>query len=269
MKTKEQLIEYYLKKPVEIGESVYIKGLGSQSKESWFNTTKVVAIGEDDSIYYKTYGYREPQLAKKGDWKKDTNDIGANPFPAERETVRNINFTLESVIHKLQREREYEIKGIKIESCNWNPYIYRDGKKEYYQRPFVWSIQDKQNLIESIYNGIDCGKILIRQRGWKELEGMAEKGETELAWNDIVDGKQRMNAILEFMDNKYPDQKANYYRDLSYIAQNRLTNHQLFSYSEMDENTKDEDVITQFLKLNFTGVPQSAEHINFVKSLLK
>ncbi len=70
------------------------------------------------------------------------------------------------------------------------------------------------------------------------------------------------------MNDEFMDVNSNYYSDLSSIAQNKLTDHQLLSYAEMGENTKDKDVINQFLRLNFTGVPQSIEHINFVKSLL-
>jgi hypothetical protein len=36
----------------------------------------------------------------------------------------------------------------------------------------------------------------------------------------------------------------------------------------MREDSLDKDVIYQFLKLNFAGVPQSKEHIGFVKNIL-
>ncbi len=154
-------------------------------------------------------------------------------------------------------------------NCNWNPYIYgKDCSKYYYQRPFVWSVEDNQLLIESIYQGIDCGKILVRKHSWKSIEKKANNGETELSFKDIVDGKQRLNAVKGFLLNEYPDLRGNYFNDLSFVAQNKITNNQLFSYSEMGEDVNDETVLKQFLKLNFAGVPQSKEHIEFVKSLL-
>lgn len=96
---------------------------------------------------------------------------------------------------------------------------------------------------------------------------MQAKGETELSFNDIVDGKQRLNAARNFILGKYPDANGNYFADLSSYSQYKFTEHQLFTYAEMPEGTKDEDVLHQFLKLNFAGVPQSKEHIEFVKSL--
>ena len=130
-----------------------------------------------------------------------------------------------------------------------------------------WSLEDKQLLIESIYSNVDCGKILIRNGSWKELEKLEEGGH-ELAWKDITDGKQRLNTVKEFLDNKFPDIHGNYFEDLSDQAQRKLTNHQLFSYSELPENTPDNEVLRQFLRLNFSGVPQSKEHLEYVKSLL-
>ncbi len=100
-----------------------------------------------------------------------------------------------------------------------------------------------------------------------ELRRMKEQGH-ELAWLDVVDGKQRINAIIDFINNKFPDSYGNYYQDFSKSAQHKFTNHQLFSYSELPENIEDEYVLKQFLRLNFSGVPQSKEHLDYVKSLL-
>ena len=69
------------------------------------------------------------------------------------------------------------------------------------------------------------------------------------------------------MLDEFPDMHGNFYSDLSFMSQHKFTSHQLLSYAEMPEDSNDEDVIRQFLKLNFAGVPQSKEHIEFVKSL--
>jgi hypothetical protein len=261
--TKQEQIEQYLKEPLKIGETIYVQGLGSQDKKSWSGTTKVVDI--IDGIPY----IEEHRTKKKVEvpWKKWVGDVGANPFPDTWDRIDSISFTLESVIFQLFKEYRYDIKGTSIHASNDNPFVFINGEKKYYQRPLVWSLKDKQLLIESIYNNVDCGKILVRKRGWKELEELQKDGH-ELAWKDIVDGRQRINAIKDFLDDKFPDMHGNYYNDLSDRAQRRLTNHHLFSYSELPENTKDEDVLKQFLRLNFSGVVQSQEHLEYVKSLL-
>ncbi len=200
--------------------------------------------------------------------------LGSNPFDEKSDHVRPVAFILSSIIHSLDifgdesRSDKYSINGINVNRCNWNPFVYnKKGEKEYYQRPFVWSLQDKQLLIESIYQGVDCGRVLVRKRGYEELTKMQANGETELASSDIVDGKQRLEAIRGFVMLEYADANGDYYNDLSFRSQHNFMGHQLFSYAEMAENTPDEDVVHQFLKLNFCGVPQSKEHIEFIKSL--
>ena len=49
----------------------------------------------------------------------------------------------------------------------------------------------------------------------------------------------------------------------------RLKFCELFAYAEMDEDATDDMVLSQFLKLNFAGVPQSKEHIEYVKEISK
>lgn len=282
-KLRDELIEQFNNSEITVGENVVIpEKLISDYVRKKTNTVtvEVKKVNKKTLIVEHTYGGTHSpvntyKINKTDVVARNIRSIGANPIDKKHDTTRSVNFGLDSILFNLdvlgdKREgREiYKIKNIGIMDLNWNPFIYnKDGNKEYYQRDFCWSLEDKQLLIESIYRRIDCGKILIRKRSWKELELMAAKGETELSFNDLVDGKQRLNALREFIFGYFPDKYGNYYGDLSLEAQHEFVNHQLFSYSEMPENSKDEDVIFQFLKLNFTGVPQSKEHIDFVKDI--
>ena len=259
MKTKQQLIQEYLEEPLKIGEHIKIKGHGSRDKNRW-GITKVVDI--IDGIPY--IGDRQPVTEE---WKKWTGGVGADPFDKSFEKIQNINFQLESILFQMFKDDKYDIEGTPISASNSNPFVFVNGEKKYYQRPLCWSLKDKQLLLESIYNSVDCGKIVVRNRGWEELGKLQKEGH-ELAWKDVVDGKQKLHAIKSFMDGEYPDLHGNYFEDLSDQAQRRLTNNQLISYSELPEKTTDEEVLKQFLRLNFAGVPQSQEHLDYIKSLL-
>lgn len=273
---KQTLIDQLKNEPFIIGEEIYVDEttLNEFSKSNQKKRCNVVDVKENTLIVNSTESvYSQHKEVSIKNCHKDTLLVGANPFDKKRDSVRMVAFQLESIIHTLNLMDErgverYDMDGVEVGECNWNPFVYnKKGEKEYYQRPFVWSLEDKKLLVESIYQGIDCGKVLVRLRGWDELKNMQSKGETELFFKDIVDGKQRLNAIKEFLEDKYTDLHGNYYSDLSYYCQHKFLNHQLFSYAEIPENSKDEDVIIQFLKLNFCGVPQSKEHIEFVKSL--
>lgn len=262
---KTEQVEKVKQEPFEIGESVFYNGDYVTIKE---------INGDEITIEYDTGRRIKTIQVSTSEIKKDILSIGKDPFVSNYSKVRFVAFSFESILFQLNvlgdkdRNREFEIKGIPVQECNWNPYIYdKDGNKQYYQRDFVWSLKDKQNLVESIYNDVDCGKIIVRKRGWNELERLAENGATELAFRDIVDGKQRLKAIGDFIENKYKDLHGNYFGDLSFRAQNQFLENQLLSYGELPEDSKDEDVLRQFLKLNVSGVPQSEEHLAYVRSL--
>lgn len=274
---KDALLKEKENSPIVEGESLYVfeKAITPYKKDSVKEILCVVKSVDGDTLTVCEKNYSEPIKIKKSDVSsRYTINIGANPFADQTHDVRPVAFALESVIHLLnldnesEKENKYEIEGIRVKCANWNPYVFVNGEKKYYQREFVWSLRDKQNLIESIYQNIDCGKILVRHRGWDELKQLAKSGETELFWNDIVDGKQRMDAVRGFINDEFPDLSGNYYSDLSFRSQNLFIRHQLFSFCELGENTSDEVILKQFLKLNFAGVPQSTEHIEYVKSLL-
>lgn len=267
---KQEKIQKHLSEPLKEGDLVYVKGLGSQDKNAYNNIAKVFRILETIDgkklVEYGRYDKPEGQIEIEST-KKYTKDIGINPIK-DASRIQSVSFSLYSIIHSIFREEKYDIKGVSVKNSNFNPFIYeKDGKKQHYQRDFVWSEDDKKNLVDSIYNRIDCGKILIRKRGWKELERLVDMGETEIAWIDIVDGKQRLGAVIDFTKNKFADHEGNYYSELSDTAQRKFMDHQLFSYSELPEESTDAAVREQFLRLNFMGVPQSKEHIEFVKSI--
>lgn len=281
---KQKLISAKIESELVVGESISVYERAISTFKTDSDKTKTCTIESLDNgkiiVFEGSKRDKRPQTAVYEITKDDIHqrslwDIGADPFEANTGDIRPINYSFDSILftldvlgNKRDEKDRYDIEGIQVMEANWNPFIYKDGKKMYYQRQFVWEVSDKQLLIESIYQNIDCGKILVRNRGWEELRAMQKNGETELSWRDIVDGKQRLNAVKCFMQDEFTDLQGNYYSDLSFFAQHKLENHQLFSYAEMPENTKDADVIKQFLKLNHAGVPQSLQHIEFVKSLL-
>lgn len=275
-------------KELVVGESIVVpynvfnKQYPRKEKEDTTISCKILAIDGDkitvtdseitvtDSDPYKTYA----TINKEDIIRKESYKIGANPFAPENR-VRNINYDLANVISSLNILGEKKTSsdkfvqdGIQVEELNWNPFVYgKNNEPLYYQRPFVWTTEQNQILIESIYLGIECGRILIRLRSFKEIAVMTKRGLTEIAFRDIVDGKQRLNALRGFIQGEYSDLHGNYYGDLSRQAQQKFTTHQLFAYCELDENTPDEKVLEQFLRLNFAGVPQSPEHIEYVRGL--
>lgn len=218
----------------------------------------------------------------------DVGHCGANPF---RKDPPRINFYNQSVWQLMfncgydrggedptkpqyksitgRHPNDAPYKGMTTGGVNFDPYVIdADGNRQYYQRGLVWSTEQKQLLIESIYNGIEIGKFVLRRKSWEDM--IVQMKETTHGFDfDCVDGKQRLNAIIDFYTNKFPDLHGNYYRDLSGKAQRRFLDYRNLALGTLEENSTDADAIDVFLTLNFTGVPMSAEHIEHVKSISK
>lgn len=71
--------------------------------------------------------------------------------------------------------------------------LYRENMLEVnrkYQRKLVWTIAEKESLIDSILNGYPIPLILLAE----------EKGDSKF---EILDGMQRLNAIFSFIENSF------------------------------------------------------------------
>ena len=109
--------------------------------------------------------------------------------------------------------------------------------------------------------------VVLRKRSWEWVTKQIDMGNKEVSFWDVVDGKQRLNALSRFVCDKFKDLHGNYFSDLSDWAKNEFLDSMVVSYGELGEGSSDEDVIATFLGVNFTGVPMTQEHIDYVKSI--
>lgn len=90
------------------------------------------------------------------------------------------------VVDRNKYTKQYSLSGIQL----WNNKKVLIIPKV--QRELVWTLSQKQLLIDSLLKDYDIPKLYFRKTG---------DGETKY---EIIDGQQRINAIIEFLDNKYP-----------------------------------------------------------------
>jgi len=129
-----------------------------------------------------------------------------------------------------------------------------------YQRGHVWELEDKQKLIESMFNNIDIGKVVLIHRDY---------GDEKLY--EMLDGKQRLTAFIEFKERRF-SYKGKFWDDLSWKDQARLENY-LVAVGEIrsrgSKALSKAQKYKAFLKLNTAGKPQEKCHIDYVEKLLK
>lgn len=276
---KDKLLKEALERGFRVGDKVCVK-LGLINKYTNNVEKKVVVdiirIVNDDTVIVKDECGNEHKLATD-DIRIDINKIGANPFVEKswREDIKLSLMPIGSIMSYINVNMYSPsetivptiINGVEVKEINFNPYVIINDKKIYYQRPFCWSLEDKQKLIESIYEDNNCGNIVLRERSWKTLEDLTSNGENELAFWDVVDGKQRLDALISFINDGFKDFHDNFYSDLSEYAQRKFRNSSAFGFVKLDENVTDEDTIKIFLHVNCSGKQMPEEHLNKIKNL--
>ena len=170
--------------------------------------------------------------------------------------LRNTGFSLRDCQFHHDKDKD----GKEVLECDFDPwFLDKDGNKTYFQRGLVWNDDDKRSLIDSIYHGINIGAFVIGRRSY-------EAGVRHGSFHDIIDGKQRLNAIIEFGQGKFADSYGNYWNDLDDLAQRTFWNYNKQTLAIV-EDPSPELIKRIFLTVNYTGKPMSKEHIEFVKSI--
>ncbi|MBI8085262.1 DUF262 domain-containing protein [Pseudomonas aeruginosa] len=90
--------------------------------------------------------------------------------------------------------QDLTVKGDAIERIYGNFINHRYIVNRRYQRKLVWTLEEKQRFIDSIISCFPVPIILLAEQ------------KTGLAHGDfeIIDGMQRLNAIMSFIENEYP-----------------------------------------------------------------
>ncbi|MEN5309726.1 DUF262 domain-containing protein [Chryseobacterium cucumeris] len=140
---------------------------------------------------------------------------------------KNINIARDT-LSAFQLYRKYNNNIIKLD-----PEFQREG---------VWNLKQKSELIESIIIGIPLPILYIKEN--KEGDWI------------LIDGRQRLSTIFDFMDNKFA---------LSNLS--ILKEYNGFKFSEEKESKNDdENVHKDFLKSNIRG---KIEDVNLVLHIIK
>ena len=93
-----------------------------------------------------------------------------------------------------------------------------------YQRKLVWTLIEKQKLIESILKKYPIPAILIAERD-------GEPGTYE-----IIDGLQRLQAILSFIETSFPDLDNRYFNVNDFPTAKKNLDDGLFEKNEAGEH---------------------------------
>ena len=133
--------------------------------------------------------------------------------------------------------------------CEMNPI---------YQRDFVWDEENQQRLLDSIFNGVDIGRVVLLKHDY-----------TKDIVYEILDGKQRLTTLMMFYNDeiKY---KGYYFHQLSTDLQYHFEEFSL-PVAKINRNQfkSENEIYEYFIKLNTQGKQITDEHLDKVRQLIK
>lgn len=149
--------------------------------------------------------------------------------------------------------------------------VYLDILKAPLQRPFVWSEENKKEFILNIIKEINY----IPPITMIDVQTLSEKEKRFL----VIDGKQRLSTIKDFILNKFSIQINNkeiYYKDIEYpfnsLCSSKIVFNVYYDYrlvkDPLQKNELERKLINLFLLCNHKGVPVDENHLKTLESYL-
>lgn len=125
-----------------------------------------------------------------------------------------------------------------------------------FQRGHVWTEAQQIAFVEFLIRGGQTNEILFNQPGW-----MGDwKGRMVL-----VDGLQRLTALIKFFNNELAVFGGNYYKDFD---DNTFARKLTLKFRVNDLKTEKE-VLQWYIDLNKGGTPHTDEEINRVEQMIE
>jgi len=138
--------------------------------------------------------------------------------------------------------------------------VFLPTKNMNLQRDFVWTIDQKRELIWSILMNRNIPRMAM-------MNVITDISDTNGTYQ-VIDGKQRLSSMIDFYNNKYTlliDSKEYLYKELPKDYQDVIRGYH-FPYYIVNEdygNTySDQDKIDWFMYINFAGTPQDKSHFD-------
>lgn len=141
-----------------------------------------------------------------------------------------------------------------------------------YQRGYVWTLDDQEALIDSIFNHVNIGSLVFSRHAGYHHDGSDETikyinldgDEIEILRSKdytvaVIDGQQRMTTLWRFVTNQFT-YRGRYWKDLSFRDQIDFTGTNVSTRTFEERDVPYEDVLRMFLKVN-KGVPQDGKHL--------
>lgn len=164
---------------------------------------------------------------------------------------------LRNVIDFEPTEISSQLKYFTMQNVDWD--VYLPTRKKNLQRGYVWTLEQKRELINSM--------LIRRHIPHCAIINIVDPNDRRKDIYQIIDGKQRLSTMVDFYQNKFDieiEGVCYYFRDLPSDYQIAISHYNFRYYivnEPYDTPMTDEQKVTWFSFINFAGTPQDEEHL--------
>lgn len=244
-----------LTKTFEVGDKVFL--LGRKTKDCVITKKNKLFMFTVKGKEYKDGEWQDFEVDKVQLYELCKTDEEANAETSD--IIRTKKDEWEKIIDR--RTHDFRVSDLYKKM-----YEKQLDLSPFYQRDFVWTLEQKQAYIENLFKGkavitptfIQCSK---------PVEDRIDSFDFDVL--EVVDGKQRLSTIFEFLENQFCLEDGVYFKNLNAKDKIEL----LFMNVKATEITPrkwnndltDEQKIELFLEINELGTKMSEEHLKNIK----
>lgn len=244
-----------LTKNFKIGDKVFLLG----------RNTKDCVITAKDKFFMFTVKGKELKNDKWEDFELDKVQL-YEMYKTDEEVDVKISDTIRTKKDDWEKIIDRRTHDFRVSDLYKKLYEKQLDLAPFYQRDFVWTLEQKRAYIENLFKGkavitptfIQCSK---------PIEDRVDSFDFDIL--EVVDGKQRLSTIFEFLENQFCLEDGVYFKNLN--AKDKIEI--LFMNVKATEITPrkwnndltDKQKIELFLEINELGTKMSDEHIAKIK----
>lgn len=214
--------------------------------------TYINATSRDDAIF--KYVERNNHVSQRKISFEDVEHCVASNKKKYNEIVKNhiadakyrVNVEIDDVPGLLERyKKDYDLEV-----------------SPYFQREKCWTDEQKQAYIEHLLrNGMSGRDFYFNFPNWMSFKPYKGTARNMMV---CVDGQQRLDAIMSFVENKITVFDGHFYEDFMHLdsSSSWLNIH-------INNFTDEKDILKWYIDLNDTGVAHTREELDRVKSLME
>ena len=166
---------------------------------------------------------------------------------------------------KIQNKSTYFTRLDKLKNIKLDFDVYLKSYNKNLQRELVWNLMQKQQLVMSIFMDRFIPNVSVC--------GIIDQNDLDNDIYQVIDGKQRLTTMLDFIDNKFHisiDNEDFFFKDLPKEYKSKYKFYPIIAdiaYDGFNNKITDDQKLEWFKRINFFGTVQDENHLQTFKKI--